>query len=1221
LPSGGKFTNGSSGSINIGKGQGSCTTSNCMSISGNHKNNVIAWGGGFNIGKGYEVHFEKGKNGGNNYLNLDYSKNPSIIAGLLQGNNNNVFIVNPSGVIVEKGGVINANRFVASTTPMSIEEINAFSNPNTNSATWSPVFKANSTRGDIINKGSIQANEVVMVGNRVLLQAGVNLQEDGKIGVNKINANNINIEGNTIKVDISTIGNNKANLKVNAKKGGDIYLSTTGYYYGAKHNDFKGSITDNSTNKLTQSYTKQDTLSIASDIDWWHFAKGYNNKNSIQTIENFQLVNDVDFNANCKNGVCTGQNYANYWIDLDGDNEKDFDEYTSMIVGDYFNPANIYDKNNVIFTANFDGQGYTLKNINIDITFTENHGKQVGIFGFINGGEIENINVDYMGGGIKVFSQDHFDASMVGGFAGGINAGTFSNITINNIGSMSSIKSNNYNYMGSAIGGFAGAIGNGNYSNITINNIGSISSNDNRNDFEGSSVAGGFAGSIVNGNYSNIAVNNIGSISSHHVSNALGGAYVGGFAGSIGNGNYSNITLNDIGIIRGIRDGKYGTSYVGGFAGVIDAGTFSNITVSNIESIINHNSSSDGTIAYSDYNSYTGGFAGRINDGEFRNIVLNNIGSIIGNNSGEFNSNVGGFLGAIGFGKHNVTFSNITLNNIGSIISNSNDSNTGVVAGSFAGGFAGRLNSNLDEDDTFSNITLNNIGSISSISNRGSYTGGFAGKIDGGTFSNITINNIGSISSISNKGSYTGGFAGDINDGEFRNIVLNNIGSIIGNNSGEFNSNAGGFVGDISRGTFSNIYIYFNPNAIIKANSASGIVYVGKFFGNIYEGVLVDNFSNIHIYYNGSQEALDNPNSIANATSNEEKPFYNNGITLHPYTDKQDGFNNFYNDVTNFFKEENGNPQIYYNEKGGYYAFIDESNMGNGSNSGSNGNGDNSNNGNNEDSNFIDKNKDGLNDVILSDNDFSKDILNQILGNLKFDLLKEDAESIKQSLEFLLAFIGEDGLKELFSDYDVNNSAFKDKLTEKNIAVLYDFLKSEDYLSNIQNIKDYYNAYNDYMNKYNAYINNSGASIEAAKKALEKAYKTLLAKQSLLQNSYTKIQEGINSIGLGEIKLNHKTPILANNNTISFNLSNTHMILPPIPNKKDNGNQTITSPLKDINASMLDKQQVVLIKPAEEEKETLDEEKGVLNQRTCVVSENFKTNNPCILCQSLEMTC
>ncbi|CAM2997700.1 hypothetical protein HEBU111660_08955 [Helicobacter burdigaliensis] len=67
------------------------------------------------------------------------------------------------------------------------------------------------------------------------------------------------------------------------------------------------------------------------------------------------------------------------------------------------------------------------------------------------------------------------------------------------------------------------------------------------------------------------------------------------------------------------------------------------------------------------------------------------------------------------------------------------------------------------------------------------------------------------------------------------------------------------------------------------------------------------------------------------------------------------------------------------------------------------------------------------------------------------------------------------------------------------------------------------------------------------------------------------------------------------------------------PPKKDGGDdQTITTPLKDINSSMLNKEKVVLVKPAEEEKQALDEEKGRLNYSTCVVSENFKTNNPCM---------
>ncbi|WP_121764749.1 filamentous hemagglutinin N-terminal domain-containing protein, partial [Helicobacter burdigaliensis] len=145
LPNGGKFTNGSSGSITeiAGGNKGCQGYSGCMNISGNNKNNVIAWGGGFNIGNGYKVNFEEGKNGGNNYLNLDYSKNPSKIAGLLEGNNNNIFIVNPSGVIVTETGSINANRFVASTTPIDETTLNNFKNANQQGklASFSPVFK------------------------------------------------------------------------------------------------------------------------------------------------------------------------------------------------------------------------------------------------------------------------------------------------------------------------------------------------------------------------------------------------------------------------------------------------------------------------------------------------------------------------------------------------------------------------------------------------------------------------------------------------------------------------------------------------------------------------------------------------------------------------------------------------------------------------------------------------------------------------------------------------------------------------------------------------------------------------------------------------------------------------------------------------------------------------------------------------------------------------
>ncbi|TXE85105.1 filamentous hemagglutinin N-terminal domain-containing protein, partial [Campylobacter peloridis] len=105
LPSGGKFTHGTSGTINV--------SGNNMHINGNKVNSIIQWGGGFNINKGESVNF-----GGNskNYLNIAHGTNKSTIAGLLNANGKNVFLINPNGVIIEKSGIINANRFVASTS-------------------------------------------------------------------------------------------------------------------------------------------------------------------------------------------------------------------------------------------------------------------------------------------------------------------------------------------------------------------------------------------------------------------------------------------------------------------------------------------------------------------------------------------------------------------------------------------------------------------------------------------------------------------------------------------------------------------------------------------------------------------------------------------------------------------------------------------------------------------------------------------------------------------------------------------------------------------------------------------------------------------------------------------------------------------------------------------------------------------------------------------------
>lgn len=162
LPSGGKFTHGTSGSISVSGGT--------MNISGSKTNSVIQQGGGFNIANGETVNF---KGNGYNYLNIVYGSKSSHIDGTLEGGTNNIFLINPNGIVVGKDGSINANRVFLSASSIGDKEMKEFAKDGKISAfegnpltTASPVIKSNA--GNVINLGTITAGErVVMVGNQV----------------------------------------------------------------------------------------------------------------------------------------------------------------------------------------------------------------------------------------------------------------------------------------------------------------------------------------------------------------------------------------------------------------------------------------------------------------------------------------------------------------------------------------------------------------------------------------------------------------------------------------------------------------------------------------------------------------------------------------------------------------------------------------------------------------------------------------------------------------------------------------------------------------------------------------------------------------------------------------------------------------------------------------------------------------------------------------------
>ncbi|MCV3431931.1 filamentous hemagglutinin N-terminal domain-containing protein [Campylobacter lari] len=575
LPSGGKFTHGTSGTITSGNGH--------MQINGKETNSVIQWGGGFNIANGEKVEFG---GGGKNYLNIAHGASKSTIAGILEAGNNNVFLINPNGIIITKKGNINANRFVASTSTLNNTDYENFFKMGSN---FSPVFKGDKL-GNVVNMGNIDVKEnLILQGNKIILKAEVN-----KGTLNQIKAGNkIHLDANEIYADISTI--KTPSVETSHANKGDLYLSATGYYFNPerKYNEF-----DNISN-LNKSY--KNYVDIGSVRDWWYFAKGWNDnkKGFRETANGYRLTNDIDFK---------GENYANYCID---------GQCTNMIIG--------YD-NEKVFNKNFDGQGFSLKNIKIDFTADPNRHYEkhtyVGIFGYVKDSTIKDFRVDYGNNSINAKNVDY-----VGGVFGKTENNTISQIELKNISNITSIGRGKGLFF---IGGFAGLAG-GNFSDISIDTINDITAGG------GTTInLGGFAGN-ARGNFEKISIKNIDKI---FANDSKMPAHVGGFTGQFYSGNYiKNIRMENVKNIEVNSGGSFAN--VGGFIGEVASknAKLSNIYIKNLESIKVDNKKIQG-------NAYVGGFAGKNYSANLENIAL----------EGKINIDVkstdsvyaGGFLGCNG---------------------------------------------------------------------------------------------------------------------------------------------------------------------------------------------------------------------------------------------------------------------------------------------------------------------------------------------------------------------------------------------------------------------------------------------------------------------------------------------------------------------------------------------------------------------------------------------
>ena len=513
LPAGGKFIHGS-GSISKNNG--------VMNITGNNKNHVIAWGGGFNINNGERVNFN---GSGKAFLNLDYSNKASKILGTLNGGGNNIYLVNPSGVLIgENGKVNNVGRFVASTSSLDkalTQFVDAAKrNGDQNAVNFSPVFTRGSLKGNVINMGTINANNIMLVGNEVRnLTSNGTKDVQGKYN----NTGNLHIIGNKIFLDVEGV-QNKKNIRLTGTN--DIGQETPQITVQMAMSTFKANghkdwITKDYSIDGSQfgngNYYVDRIITIAGTGGWNDFANAWNNNTGqTRSIDEFKLISNLNFN-----GV-------------------DF--------------VSVGKPNKSGFNKIFNGNGYTMSNITLGNEDASLNGSTTiaGVFNKIGGGTIKNLTIDTINANITANSADvlHF-----GAFAGQINGGNINNVTLNNINIKGTINynspnsgSNDMGYMG----GFAGVINRGNISNVVLNNIKQVFVYSNQS-IGATLYVGGFAGRIENAsngsstNINNVILNKIGTLRTDVVTGyGIGSAnpLVAGFVPWLGSGNsISNASL------------------------------------------------------------------------------------------------------------------------------------------------------------------------------------------------------------------------------------------------------------------------------------------------------------------------------------------------------------------------------------------------------------------------------------------------------------------------------------------------------------------------------------------------------------------------------------------------------------------------------------------------------------------------------------------------------
>ena len=177
------------------------TSGTTTKIDGKITNNVIDWQD-FSVAKGETVLFDNGAKT-NNYMNIVSGANTSQINGAIKGGNE-VYIINPNGVIFGETASVDVGSLYASTRYVSSEAAVAAATAGDMTTVLADTSAGVAT--DVVNLGTINATNVVMEGQNVRFVNDSTKTNDGGTNVAAYQTTGVTANAVVLKTDTTDGG-------------------------------------------------------------------------------------------------------------------------------------------------------------------------------------------------------------------------------------------------------------------------------------------------------------------------------------------------------------------------------------------------------------------------------------------------------------------------------------------------------------------------------------------------------------------------------------------------------------------------------------------------------------------------------------------------------------------------------------------------------------------------------------------------------------------------------------------------------------------------------------------------------------------------------------------------------------------------------------------------------------------------------------------------------